>query len=436
MNPDELLQIIAQDEGQQVEFKLESEKQADLAEVIMAFANAKGGYLLVGVTDDGQIVGVENVKTIVDRLHAAARRIEPSLHTIVTVEPVQCDGKTVIVAWAPESLEATYSLSGRFKIREGSFNRLMSSADVLAHAVRRGTLDYERTPVRQATLDDLNEQKVKDFLAQRLRASVPDQPLDELLQNMGAAALESDARRPTVAGALFFGNWPQFYLSHATILAARLVGPRGTQIIDRATIEGTLPEMIDRAVQFVRRNTRHGVQIGRGQTARAQEVDEYPSEAVREAITNACCHRDYLERAPIQLKIYNDRLVVGNPGGLLPGLDVAHLEGRHKARNPLLADWLHALGYVERFGIGITRMREAMAQVGLPAPVFSSVPDWFEVTLPGPGQSFMVVQASRESVSSPDAVVPPSFRAESRAGRPWHMQVWSQRRATQGLVFH
>jgi len=316
-------------------------------------------------------------------------------------------------------------MNGRFKIREGSFNRLMSSADVLAHAVRRGTLDYEQTPVSQATLDDLSEQKVKDFLAYRLRTSVPDRPLDELLQNMRAATREADTWRPTIAGLLFFGAWPQFHLSHATILAARLVGPRGVKIVDRATIEGTLPEMIDRAVQFIQRNTRHGLQIGQTQTARAQEIDEYPSEAVREAITTACCHRDYLERVPIQLKIYDDRLVIGNPGGLLPGLDVAHLEGKHQPRNPLLADWLHALGYVERFGIGIIRMREAMERAGLPAPVFRSTPDWFEVTLLGPGQSFMRAEAVEEATSSPDVVSSPPSETGLRASHPWYTQMWS-----------
>ena len=161
-------------------------------------------------------------------------------------------------------------------IQQGSYSRLMSSADVVEHAVRRGTLDYEKTPVRQATLDDLSEEKVKDFLTQRLRTSVPDQPLDKLLQTIGASTLDQDDTwRPTIAGMLFFGNWPQFYLSHTTILAARLVGPRGIQIIDRATIEGTLPEIIDRAVQFVQRNTRHGLQIGSSQTAKAQTMDEY-----------------------------------------------------------------------------------------------------------------------------------------------------------------
>lgn len=428
MNQAQLMQLIQQNEGQQVEFKLESEKQVDLAEVLMAFANAEGGSLLVGVTDEGQIVGVENAKAVTDRLYTAARRLTPSLHGVAQVEPVKVDDKTVIVASVPESLTATYSLAGSFKIREGSFNRQMTASDVVGHSVQRGQLDYEQTPVSEATLDDLNEQRVKDFLVKRLRSAIPDQPLQQLLQSLHAVTTDTQAiQRPTVAGLLFFGNWSQFHLNHATILAARLVGARGVQISDRATIEGPMPEMIDRAIQFVQRNTRHALQIGDPQSGRASEIDEYPSAAVREAITNACCHRDYLERVPIQLKIYDDRLVIGNPGGLLPGLNVAQLEGKHKARNPLLADWLQVLGYVERFGIGIMRMREAMQQAGLPSPIFVSRPDWFEVTLRGPGAN--LTARLSDSIATAELPRSQSNVNEARANRSWYNQVWSFRSA-------
>jgi ATP-dependent DNA helicase RecG len=230
-----------------------------------------------------------------------------------------------------------------------------------------------------------------------------------------------------VAGLLFFGHWPQFHLNHATILAARLVGARGVRIIDRATIEGALPEMIDHAIQFVQRNTRHGVQIGEPGSGRARDTDEYPVEAVREAITNACCHRDYLEPAPIQLKIYDDRLMIGNPGGLLPGLSVLQLEGKHKARNPLLADWLRVVGYVERFGIGILRMREAMEQAGLPAPVLTNRPDWFEVTLYGPEMKAAARQLN--SVAEGGLPRPTIAVDDARGEQSWYNQVWSFRQA-------
>jgi len=415
MNADELRKYIAQDEGQTVEFKLESEKQADLAETLVAFANAQGGHLLVGVADDGQVVGVERPKNVADRLHAAARRGVPSLHGAVTVASVILEGRTVVVATVSDGLEATYSLAGRFAIREGSFNRSMSPADVLQHAARRGTLDYESTPVLDATLNDLNEKRMMDFLAQRLRAGTPARSFAELLQTLGAAKAVAETVRPTVAGLLCFGNWPQFYFNHATILAGRLVGPLGTQIVDRAIIEGTLPEMVDKALQFTIRNTRHGLRIGDPWTARAQEVDEYPLDAVREAITNACCHRDYLEHSPIQLKIYDDRLVIANPGGLLPGLDVAHLEGQHRPRNPHLADWLHSLGYVERFGVGPIRMREAMEQAGLPVPEIQAPPASFTVTLRGPGPVDAHVATVARLAESPAVI------AESR---PWYAQTW------------
>ncbi|MCB0188427.1 MAG: putative DNA binding domain-containing protein, partial [Caldilineaceae bacterium] len=176
INPSQLMQLIQQNEGRQIEFKLESEKQFELAEVLMAFANAEGGSLLVGVTDDGEIVGVENTKAVTDRLYTAGRRLEPSLHGVMQVEPVQVDDKTVIVATVPEALTATYGMAGGFKIREGSFNRQMTATDVVSHAVQRGQLDYEQTAVTEASLDELNEQRVKDFLVKRLRTSMPDQP--------------------------------------------------------------------------------------------------------------------------------------------------------------------------------------------------------------------------------------------------------------------
>jgi predicted HTH transcriptional regulator len=173
--------------------------------------------------------------------------------------------------------------------------------------------------------------------------------------------------------------------------------------------------MVDKAVQFVARNTRHGLRIGDSWTARAREVDEYPPDAVREAITNACCHRDYLERSPIQLKIYDDRLVVANPGGLLPGLDVAHLEGQHRPRNPRLADWFHNLGYVERFGVGLIRMREAMEQAGLPAPEIQATPASFTVTLRGPGPVDAHIAMVAQPATAPTMIAEP---------RPWYATTW------------
>lgn len=422
----ELLQLIKKNEGQTIEFKLESEKQSDLAEVLMAFANAEGGNLFVGVTDDGQIVGVENPKAVTDRLYRATRRIDPSLHSHVVIQQVTYTEKIVIVASVPDTLQATYSLAGQFKIREGSYNRQMNSADVISHAVQRGQIDFEVTPITTARLDDLSELRVKEFLARRLRTGVPDRSFDDLLLNMRAAAFdEQQVLRPTVLGLLFFGHWPQFYLNHATILAARLVGPRGVKINDRATIEGPLPEMIERAVQFVQRNTRQGLLIGTTATGRAQEVDEYPATAIREAITNACCHRDYLERSPIQLKIYDDRIVIGNPGGLLPGLDVEHLEGKHKTRNPLVADWLQAQGYVERFGIGIIRMKEAMSQAGLPLPILTNRTDWFEVTLIGPGDSFLQYRGA--ALDESGANISTTSTAQSANALPlWYKQSYKQ----------
>lgn len=293
MNVDKLRQIVAEDESQTNEFKIESEKQADLDEVIVSFANAEGGNLLVGVTDNGEIIGVKNVKSVVDRLHSAARRIDPPLNDGVSVVQIDCDGNTVVAALVPDSLEATYSLSGRFRIREGSFNRLMSSADVIEHATRRGTLYYENVPARGVGLDVLAEEKVKAFLATRLQAGMPDRPLDELLLDMGAAAQDEEKIiRPSVGG-------------------------------------------------------------------------------------------------------------------------------------------LHTTGYVDRFGIGVIRMKEAMEQAGLPAPKFVSTPASFEVTLtPASTDPSAYSSTATDSGTVDNGNGTDANTSEFWLHAPWYTQTWSAARGS------
>jgi ATP-dependent DNA helicase RecG len=113
----------------------------------------------------------------------------------------------------------------------------------------------------------------------------------------------------------------------------------------------------------------------------AQNVPEYPIAAYREMIINMVAHRDYYNILPAHLMIFEDRIVAENPGGLLPGLSLQTLENRHRPRNPRIVEMLHTLGYVERFGSGIGRMRHEMEKEGLPTPQLEADESYFRVTL-------------------------------------------------------
>ncbi len=388
MSEDELKAIVARDEETRVEFKLESEKQQALAEVLGAMANSQGGWLLVGVADDGAIVGVNRPKTVIDRLYSAAANVEPSLAGRVTVESVRTsDGLSVVVAFVPTGLPAIHAVAGVYRLRVGSYNKIITFDQAQALAYRRGILHHEQSPVQHLKLEDLDNAAIEAYLHRRLNDYSPQVYAHlsrfEILRNLGCALLDEGQPVPNVAAALFFSPTPDFWVPGAQIIAARFAGSTSDRVLDRLTIRGSLPQMIEAAARFVEKNIRHPLQLPArpGGSLAAQEMPEYPIAAYREMIVNLLAHRDYYNLVPAHLMIFDDRLVAENPGGLLPGLTLNTLENRHRPRNPRLVEMLHTLGYVERFGSGIGRMRSAMLEAGLPVPGFEADENYFRVTL-------------------------------------------------------
>lgn len=415
MTEEELNTLIARDEEISVEFKPESEKQQELAEVMAAMANARGGWLLVGVSDDMQIVGVSRPKTIIDRLYAAADQVEPSLAGRVTVERVTtAQGKVVVVAAVPEGLTAVHAVSGVYRIRTGSFNKLLTFDQAQALAYNRGIRHYEQNPIANLSLYDLDDQAIESYLARRLRDYTPQAYAKlsrfEVLRNLGCATEETGRAVPTVLGALFFSPAPDFFLPGCQLIAARFAGTSSDRVLDRANIRGPLPEMLEAAARFIEKNIRFSLQMPRraGVGLAAREQPEYPVAAYREMVVNMLAHRDYFSPVPSHLMIFEDRLVVENPGGLLPGLSLKKIENYHRPRNPRLNEMLQILGYVERFGSGIRRMRSAMLEAGLPEPLFEADENYFRVTL----RNQATPSPTRPDLPEPEAVQPSRAGAE------------------------
>jgi ATP-dependent DNA helicase RecG len=168
---------------------------------------------------------------------------------------------------------------------------------------------------------------------------------------------------------------------------ARFQGASTTHFVDRADLCGTLPEMIDAAEQFIRRNTRLAARVV---GFHRREVAEYPYEAIREAVCNAVCHRDYrIEGASVRIMVFADRIEVNSPGGLPPGVTLANIERKHVLRNPLIANYLYDIFYIEKWGTGIARMRRLMREHGLAEPRLEELGDFFAVTLYGPGDRIL-----------------------------------------------
>jgi len=159
-------------------------------------------------------------------------------------------------------------------------------------------------------------------------------------------------------------------MPQSVLRCARFKGDDTVHFLDMKVIEGSVIDQVEEAMAFVRRNTSMAVKM-EGKPERTEQW-EYPLDAVREAITNAVCHRDYADTGNVQVRIFDHGLEVWNPGTLPAGLTVGDLRRNHesKPRNKLIARVFFLIRYIEQFGTGTGRMIEECRRAGMPEPQF------------------------------------------------------------------
>jgi ATP-dependent DNA helicase RecG len=217
---DDLSRLIAQGEGQQLDFKEETIKPGKLAETLVAFANAEGGLILLGVDDRGHVVGVSDLKRATDNVVEAITHCSPPLG-IGLPQPVElASGEMVLVVEIPAQLPRVYHTHGRYLRRSGSMNMALDEAALRRLLYERGELSFEAEPVGEANPADLDQSKVAGF-RQRYEdiygrgLTLPDR---DLLIAMGCLARDG---HPTVAGLLLFGREIQRFFFEPHISIAR-----------------------------------------------------------------------------------------------------------------------------------------------------------------------------------------------------------------------
>ncbi len=377
-----------------IEFKERLPVGADLARTVVAFANGRGGRVIVGVRDTPrEVVGVDPDAAGDLELSVASAihdRCRPSVRPLITLE--RHEDRLLMVITVFPGADKPYHLASEGPedgtyIRVGSTTRRADRATVLELTREAWHQPFDGTVVADADVDSLDRTRAGEHLRARFR-----------LRNLGAAAPPDDAtliklgalRRmagrplaPTVAGVLFFGSDPQQYLPQARVRCARFRGTDRSIFLDQAEIGGVLPEQVERAVAFVLRNTRlEGRLVG----VRREDRPEYPPEVIREAVVNAVTHRDYtIADADVRVAVYDDLVEVTSPGLLPAGITLSRLgEGVSEARNPTIATLMRDSGFAEQWGRGTRAMIDGMRAWGLPAPRFEEVDRNVRVTLPGP----------------------------------------------------
>lgn len=352
-----------------------------MAEILVAFANTDGGTLVLGMDREGQPVGVDPQEAE-DALARALARCRPPVAT--RWEQMEWEGRTLVLLHVPRSPDLHSLADGRVLIRRGAENRPLEGREIQQLAATKSAGDHEAEPVLGATREDLDDEIIAEYLAKRearqrrrIAGSV-----DEHLVEIGALTPQG---QPTVAGLLLFGKQPQRFLPHGGLVFVKfpgtsLQGEGGLPgYARREEIGGPLARVIERAWEVVWEEMQIGAVV-RG--LEREERPEYPPFAVREAIVNAVCHRDYrLRGRRIEVRKFADRLEVISPGGLPGHITLDNIVQEHYSRNPRIVSGLFYWGYIEELGLGIDRMIEEMARAGHPPPKFQATPFSFTVIL-------------------------------------------------------
>jgi ATP-dependent DNA helicase RecG len=387
-----IARYLSQGMGQDLHWFPEDVSVSRLAATLVGMANTNGGTVLLGIAPrSAQIQGVSEPEKVIDRIFQAALLCDPPLvlpvparYVVGSAPPVKVLSITV-----PNGLPHVYSLDGSYLGREGRQTNPMPARRLRQLLLERGSIQFETRVVEDATVDDLNPSAVDAYLSAinyRTNSAISTKynSDSEALVRRGCLSQAGGKLRPTYAGLLLFGRYPQQWLPNATILAAHFPGIAFSDQYIQRDISGNLVDQLRQAEGFIRENLRTVVRlVGLAH----QETLEYPFEAVRELLVNAVAHRDYnIQGDNIHLNIFSDRLEVLSPG-LLPGpVTLDNLLNARFSRNAVIVQVLADLGFVERLGYGLDRVVTMMRKSNLRLPHFEEAAGCFKVTLFGPGE--------------------------------------------------
>lgn len=357
-----------------------------LYDTLSSFSNQdSGGILLFGVDEAHNFaeVGVYDAQDLMKHVTEQCNQMEPVVRPIFTTL-MQCD-KVFVSAEIP-GIDITerpcfYRGKGRLTgsyIRVGDADEPMTEYEIYSYEAFRRKYQDDVRPVERASIQSLDSKLLNNYL-HHLKDTHPNLQNIADTQICDLMSLTKNGH-PTLTAVMLFSMYPQAYFPQFCITAVAVPGTEIGQLgqdkerfLDNQRIEGTLPQMLNDALSFVRKNTRVKTVIDTFTGIRNDKTD-YPMAAVREAVLNALIHRDYsihTEGMPIQLLLFEDRLEIKSPGGLYGRIRIDQLgKVQLDTRNPVLAVAMEELDETENRYSGIPTIQRELAQAHMPAPEF------------------------------------------------------------------
>ena len=350
-------------ENQAIEYK--QSWHDDYLRWICGFANSSGGTLWIGVNDDGSVSGIDDCKRLMVEIPNKSRDL---MGVTVSLNENQENGKYFIEIGIP-SYTIPVSLRGRYYFRSGSTNLELTGNSLNEFLMRKFGKTWDDAVEDSFTFDDVNLGTIEEFkkLATDRLPSIASETDPLLILNKLNLLKDGKFKRAAV---LLFGKNPQRFFMQSHIKIGRFVSD--SDILTSDIVEGNLFQQIEQTLSILK--TKYLLSPITYEGIHRREKLEYPYNALREAIINAIIHRNYLTTSAVQIRIYDDKLIIMNEGILPDEIKIEDLKRNHlsKPRNTLLADIFYKSGFIESWGRGTLKIVNECVNENLPEPDFEN----------------------------------------------------------------
>ncbi|MDY5858694.1 MAG: ATP-binding protein [Porphyromonas sp.] len=379
MTIEEIQRLLRSTETSRIERTVSTTNMDKLQEAICAFSNdmsdsRQNGYLIIGAKDNGELSGLKVDDALYQKI--AGIRSDGNILPIpmMTCERYEMEGGDLLIVEVQPAFSPPVRYRGRTFIRIGPRRDIATLDEERRLTEKRmsNMATFDALPCYKATLADVDVDFVREEYiskavdADELRKDT--RSIQEQMASLGLYDLQYNC--PTNACIILFGKRPKQFLPGMYLQYVRYAGEdKGGEILDDKPFESNLSRMMPQLEAFIDYGVVHTRPVAVS-SLREKTLSNYPKEALRELILNACMHRDYQSNAPTRFYQFDDRIEIMNPGGLYGKARPENFPHVNDYRNPIIAQALKVLGYVNMFNRGISRVKRLMLDNGGEEPRF------------------------------------------------------------------
>ncbi|WP_265289349.1 RNA-binding domain-containing protein [Verminephrobacter eiseniae] len=377
ISKDQLMALLSDLESDRIERTISTTNMDKFCQAICAFANdlpnhRQPGYLLIGANDDGTLSGLKVTDELLKNLGAIRSDGNILPQPMMSIAKFALDGGEVAVVEVFPSDLPPVRYKGRVHIRVGPRKAIAHEQEERVLSERRVALakNFDACPCTEARIDDL---ALGQFDAYRQESIDPEtidanhRPIEQQLASLRLYDPEQNC--PTHAGILLFGKNPRFFMPGAYVQYLKLPGTALIDIPeDQAEISGDIHSVLRELggrLKLLIHTTMRAISA-----FEEKLLPDYPEWALREFLMNAVMHRNYDSNTPIRFYIFGDHIEIHSPGGLYGEASPENFPTRNSYRNPVIAEAMKSLGFVNRFGYGVQRAKSLLSQNGNPPAEF------------------------------------------------------------------